>query len=90
MLCAGEIAARLGLFNNKDFSRLDILIGRASLPTKIKKCSLENIMKSMRHDKKFIDGVNRFILPVGIGKIKIVKGIDENLIKDVIRKRIAK
>jgi len=47
-------------------------------------------MKSMRHDKKFIDGVNRFILPISIGKVKIVKGIDENLIKDVIRKRVTK
>ena len=90
MLCAGEIACRLGLLNDNDFSRLDNLIKRAGLPTKIKKCSLENIMKSMRHDKKFIDGVNRFILPISIGKVKIVKGIDENLIKDVIRKRVTK
>lgn len=87
MLCAGEIACRLGLLSNKDFSRLDNLIKRAGLPTKITKCSLQNIMKSMRHDKKFIDGVNRFILPVSIGKIKIKKGIDENVIKDVIRKK---
>jgi 3-dehydroquinate synthase len=90
MLCAGEIAVHLGLFNNKDFSRLDVLIGRAGLPKRIKKCSIENIMKSMRHDKKFIDGVNRFVLPVKIGKIRIVKGIKENLVKDVIKKRMVK
>lgn len=90
MLCAGEIACRLGLLNNKDFSRLDNLIKRAGLSIKITKCSLESIMKSMRHDKKFIDGVNRFVLPVKIGKVKIIKDIKENLIKDVIRKRIAK
>ncbi|MDP2928904.1 MAG: 3-dehydroquinate synthase, partial [Candidatus Omnitrophota bacterium] len=88
MLCAGEIAGRLGLFSSKDFSRLDILIGRAGLPKKIKKCSIENIMKSMRHDKKFIDGVNRFVLPVKIGRVKIVKDIREDLVKDVIEKRM--
>jgi len=88
MSCAGEIACRLGLFNNKDFLRLDNLIKMAGLPTKIRKCSLEGIMKSMRHDKKFIGGVNRFVLPVKIGKVKVVKDIKENLIRDVIRKRI--
>jgi len=88
MLCAGEIAVRLGLFTSEDFSRLDILIGRAGLPKKIKKCSLENIMKSMRHDKKFIDGLNRFVLPVKIGRVRIVKGIRESLVKDVIKKRL--
>ncbi|MBU4481034.1 3-dehydroquinate synthase [Patescibacteria group bacterium] len=90
MLCAGEIACRLSLLSNKAFSRLDNLIGRSGLPTKITKCSLRNIMKSMRHDKKFVNGANRFVLPVKIGKVKIVKDIDENLIKDVIRKRIVK
>ncbi len=90
MLCAGEIACRLRLLSSKDFLRLDNLIKRAGLPVKINKCSLENIMKSMRHDKKFIDGVNRFILPVKIGKVKIEEDIKEDLIRDVIRKRIAK
>lgn len=90
MLCAGEIASRLSLFSNKDFLRLDNLIGKAGLPKKIRKCSVEDIMKSMRHDKKFVDGVNRFVLPVKIGKVKIVKDIEENLIKDVIRKRMVR
>lgn len=90
MLCAGEIACRLGLFSDKDFLRLDDLIEKAGLPKNIKKCSLESIMKSMRHDKKFIDGVNRFVLPIKIGKVKIVKDIKEDLIEDTIRKRLVK
>lgn len=89
MLCAGEIAVRLGLFTNKDFLRLDNLIQRAELPKEIRKCSLQDLMKSMRHDKKFVGGVNRFILPVKIGEVKIVRDIKENLIKDVIKKRMA-
>jgi len=90
MLCAGEIACRLGLFSNKDFLRLDNLIGRSGLPKKIRECSLGNIMKSMRHDKKFIGGVNRFVLPVSIGKVKIVEDIKESPLKDIIKKRMVK
>lgn len=87
MLCAGEIACRLGMFNNGSFSRLDTLIGKVGLPKKIKGCSLKGIMNSMRNDKKFINGVNRFVLPTMIGKVKVVSGIAESLIKDVIKKR---
>ncbi len=90
MLCAGEIACRLGLLSNKDFLKLDNVIEKAGLPKKIRKCSLADIMKSMRHDKKFVGRVNRFVLPIKIGKVKIVEGIDENLIKEVIRKRMVK
>lgn len=90
MLSEAEIACRLGLFNNEDFSRLDNLIKRVGFSTKIKRCSLRDIMNSMRYDKKFIGGVNRFVLPTGIGRVKIVKGVDEDLIKDVLRKRIIK
>ena len=90
MLCSGDIACRLGLFSDKDFLRLDRLIRRVGLPTKIRKCSLKDIMKSMKHDKKFVEGVNKFILPIKIGKVEILKDIDESLIKDVLRKRMKK
>lgn len=88
MSCAGEIAWKLGLFSKNDLLRLDNLIEMAGLPKDIKRCSLSNIMNSMRHDKKFVGGVNRFVLPVRIGSVKIVEGIDEGLIRDVIGKRI--
>lgn len=90
MLCAGEISCRLGLLGNKDFLRLDNLIENAGLPNKIKKCSLPDIMKSMMHDKKFVGGINRFVLPIKIGKVKIIDGIEESLIKEVIRKMMVK
>jgi len=90
MLCAGEIACHLGLLSNKDFQKLDNLIGKAGLPKKIKGCLVKDIMKSMRHDKKFIGGVNQFVLPVTIGKTKVVRNIPKNLVKNVIRKRLVR
>lgn len=88
MLCAAEIALRLGLFNVKDFVRLDSLIGKARLPRKIKGAELSDIMKAMQHDKKFRGGVNRLVLPVKIGSVRVVEDIDEDIIKEVIKKRI--
>jgi len=89
MLCAAEIACHLGMFSETNFLRLENLIKRVGLSTKIKKCTLRRIMNSMKYDKKFINGRNRFVLPTKIGKVEIREGIDENLIKNVIRKRMS-
>ncbi len=88
MLCAGEIALRLKLFSSGNLSRLNNLIEKAGLPDKIKGCTLDDIMDSMTHDKKFVGGMNRFVLPVDIGKAKVEENIDEELIKDVITERM--
>ncbi len=42
---------------------------------------LEKEYKKARHDKKFIHGKNRFVLPVRIGKAVVREGIPESLIK---------
>jgi 3-dehydroquinate synthetase len=42
----------------------------------------------MRYDKKFVSGKNKFILPVAIGKVKVVTGVDEKIIRQVIQKRM--
>ena len=46
-------------------------------------------MNSMKHNKKFMNGRNRFVLPTKIGKVEIREGINKNLIKNVIRKRMS-
>jgi 3-dehydroquinate synthase len=90
MLCASEISCYLGYSNDKDYLRLDNIIGKVGLPKKIKKCSLEEIIKAMKHDKKFVNGVNRFVLSTTIGNHRIEEDIDEGLIKNVIQKRMTK
>ena len=42
------------------------------------------ILKALSYDKKFINGVNRFILPEKIGCVKIVESVPQALIKEVI------
>ena len=88
MLCAGDIAHQLGMFEHSELGRLNDVVARAGLPCKIKCCSINSIMHSMRYDKKFVSGKNKFILPVAIGKVKVVTGVDEKIIRQVIQKRM--
>jgi 3-dehydroquinate synthase len=85
MIAAARIAERLGMLEGGAIERMTNLIKNAGLPTRIsKKLTLKNIMKAQRYDKKIIHGTNRFILPAGIGRVKIVENIPLRLISDVI------
>ena len=88
MVCAAEIAHRLKLCSLKTLGRIESMIAIAGLPIHIKNVSLSKIMKTYLHDKKFINGKNRFVLPVEIGKVEVHEDIPENLIKKVISERI--
>jgi len=89
MIVAGSIANKLGIFAENDLKKLQDLIKRANLPTRIKNCSLKDIINSMKRDKKFISGVNRFVLPTKIGHVKVVENIKESIIKSAVKERLS-
>jgi 3-dehydroquinate synthetase len=47
--------------------------------------AVELIWAAMASDKKRREGKLRFILPEGIGSVRIVEGISENDVKKVLR-----
>ena len=84
MMAAARIALRLGIFPKADLLRIERLLGDFGLPVSLKKTDIEKIMGSLSYDKKFIRGINRFVLPVKIGKVTIKEGIPESLIREEI------
>ncbi|MDD5772600.1 MAG: 3-dehydroquinate synthase [bacterium] len=87
MACAAEIAVELGLCNKDVLIRLEGLLEKTGLPVRIKKGNIKEIIKTMSHDKKFVQGKTRFILPVQIGKVIIKDNIDIKLIEKIISSR---
>lgn len=85
MLLAGEIALKLDMFAGKDLARIKKLIRSAGLPVKAKHVPFKKVMDSYIHDKKFISGINRLILPKKIGSVEIIEDIPEILIKSVLK-----
>jgi len=88
MICASEISQRLGLLSKKALMRIENLISKIGLPTKIANIKLSDILSAHLHDKKFISRKNRFVLPTKIGRVTIYEGVPLEIIKSVLRKRL--
>jgi len=85
MVMALGISSRLGLAPDRDVSRIKSLIMSCGLPVRVKGLDLARIYEAHLHDKKFIRGMNRFVLPEKIGRVRVVEGVPDRVIKDAIR-----
>jgi len=85
MLSSVHIAEKMGLLAEKSGSRIKNIIKNTGLPVKLKAISLKNILSAQKHDKKFIHGKNRFILPVKIGEVIVKESVPERAVIDAIK-----
>ncbi len=85
MAAASRISASLGIFKEADADRIEALLKKTGLPVKAEGLKPAAVYGSHLHDKKFIRGTNRFVLPVKIGSVRVVEGVPERIVKSVIR-----
>jgi len=88
MICAAYISYKMGLIKFSDRLRIESLIKKCGLPVKLSGLKISRIYNSLLCDKKFINGKNRFVLPVKIGKVRIVDGIKRSFIIESIKERM--
>lgn len=86
MRAAVEISFKLGLVSQKNADLVNDVLNEIGLPQFIQKCKLLDIMRVMKHDKKFISGKNRFVLMQSVGKVKVVEGISIDVISSAVKK----
>ena len=81
MAIAAKLARNMALLEQAQVDRINRLIEKAQLPIKQPaNMSKDDFFRIMIHDKKVKDGNIRYILPQGIGKAALFKGVDQNLI----------
>jgi 3-dehydroquinate synthase len=85
MVIAARISSMLGLLRESERLRIESLIKECGLPAGIKGLKISSIYAAHLHDKKFIHGKNRFILPTGIGSVRMVEGITPSMVIKSIR-----
>ena len=85
MVIAGRISSDLGFISNIDADRIESLIRKCGLPVRIRRLKFQAIYETHLHDKKFIHGKNRFILPLCIGRVRIVEGVRDSVISKTIK-----
>ncbi len=87
MLCSSRLAQRMGILDLNSVLRIEKVISGVGLPLEIKRVRLSKILSALEHDKKFIAGEKRFVLPEAIGKAGVFEGISLKLIKSAIKER---
>jgi 3-dehydroquinate synthase len=87
MRLAAELAAKLDLAPAADAQRLDALLQRFGLSTAVPSgLDIDAVLAAMRLDKKNVSGRLRLILWRGIGRAEIADGVEEDAIRDLIRR----
>ena len=87
MLVAARISNRMGLLESNEVDRLKALVERAGLPTEIPDLDAEDLVRSMRHDKKIVGGRIKFVLPRTIGEVFVTDDVNLSLVEQVLRER---
>ncbi|MGH7198380.1 MAG: 3-dehydroquinate synthase [Candidatus Omnitrophota bacterium] len=88
MLVAAHIAEELGVLKDKTLTpRLEKTLLKFELPIFYKGVPTDLILKAIGYDKKAEAGANRFVLPVAMGKVTVVKNIPTAVIVRCLEKR---
>jgi len=76
MLCASRLAERLGRVDARFTARQRDLLSGLGLLTDPPPLDPDQVLRTMVHDKKTQHGELRFVLPVRLGEVELVRGID--------------
>ncbi len=84
MLAATRISELLGMLEEDDAVRIRDVIWRYGPLPPAKDLDADRLIERMAADKKTIEGRVHFVLPIAIGKVKVVSGIDSGTVHDAI------
>ncbi len=85
MRAATALAERAGQLAATDASAIDRVIRQYGPIPSLKDVSAARLAKRLSADKKTVQGKVHFVLPVRIGEVRIVTGLDDRLVLDSIR-----
>jgi 3-dehydroquinate synthase len=77
MICASRLAERLGRIDPELTHRLQRLLETFDLPTAPERWPAEQLLATMRSDKKALAGRLRFVLPRCLGEVEMVDEVPE-------------
>ncbi len=84
MLFATQLAQLLQMLNGAEAARIRETIGRYGPLRCAKDLDPDRLIGRLGSDKKTLKGKVHFVLPVSIGQVKIVSGVEESLIRQAI------
>jgi len=86
MVMANETSVEMGLMSVDEAQRVKALLEKYNLPTSYAIANTESFYETFFLDKKSSDSAITFILPVGLGDVKITDSCEKSLILSVLNK----
>ncbi len=86
MVAAGELALVRGNWTQNESDRQKLLLTKFGLPTKWPRLNIDDIISTLKGDKKVQNETIRFILPTEIGKAKIFSDVTHEEIKECLKR----
>jgi 3-dehydroquinate synthase len=87
MMAAAKISRRMGILDESEVERLEMLIRQAGLPVTMPEIDAEKVMQAMQHDKKVRNDKIRFVLLKSIGNAFISDEVEPALVREVLVER---
>jgi 3-dehydroquinate synthase len=84
MVMANALSVKIGLMQENQALRVKNLLEKYKLPTNYSIENIESFYEAFFLDKKSSDSKVTFILPVGIGDVKITENIDKAMVLEVL------
>jgi len=84
MIAAARISSEMGIFAPDELLRLESLIRRAGLPTKMPNLNPADLIQAMKHDKKVLAGKVRFVLPKSLGDVFLTDTVSLSLVEKIL------
>jgi 3-dehydroquinate synthase len=85
MVMANTMAVKMGLLNEEEAKRVEKLLQKYDLPTRYQIKDVDSFYETFFLDKKSSDSSITFILPNGLGGVKMTDKIDKELVLDVLK-----
>jgi 3-dehydroquinate synthase len=84
MICASRLAERLGRIDPELTQRQRLLLERFGLPTAPERWPPDQLLATMRSDKKAVAGRMRFVLPCRLGEVAMLDEVPESEVVAVL------
>lgn len=84
MMCAARLGAALGMVDAGLAARQRDLLTAFDLPVDVPAVSLDAVLDAMQNDKKVTHGTLRFVLPVGMGQVRVVPAVEPALVRQAL------
>ena len=85
MAAAATISHKKNILASGDLDRIKSVIVNAGLPVKVPPFEVGKIIQAMQHDKKRVEGKNRFILPKSIGEVFMTDEVTDSMVESVLK-----